>query len=202
MTARHARLRHRPQERKGPAPRPAPRPLTAAQRRTVEDYLPLAYAIARPFWAGRPDRRDEIRGEAHWGLVQAVATYAPGRPGHDGRPVGFPRFARKRIRGAIIDHLRAGYRHRLARLNPFGPDVAGIAEGPPALEADDVVVRLSRRLPPLHGRFLRLMYRVGLNQGDTARLLGLSPSRGRLVHEAALCLLRSDLEENRERLIG
>jgi DNA-directed RNA polymerase specialized sigma subunit len=42
----------------------------------------------------------------------------------------------------------------------------------------------------------------GTGSGETARLMGLSESRGHYLHAEAMAYLKSDLEKHRERLIG
>jgi RNA polymerase sigma factor (sigma-70 family) len=178
-------------------PRPPLPPLTARQVELAEAYVPLARAIARTYWSRWPHLREDIVAEAYWGLVQACIRYA-------GR-VRFRTFARHRIRGAILDFLNPDGK---ARWRPGTADPLTYSLVPPVRgdeedrDAVEFVVRMSRRLPAAHGRFLRLMYLVGLNKKETARLLGLSESRGHCLHDEAMAYLKSDLEEHRERLIG
>jgi RNA polymerase sigma factor (sigma-70 family) len=178
-------------------PRPPLPPLTARQAERVEAYVPLARTIAKRYWSRWIHLRDDIIAEAYWGLVQASIRYTG--------QVRFRTFARHRIRGAILDFLnpegKTQWRPGTADMLTLAlvPRVRGDEQDRIAIE---FVVRMSRRLPPAHGRFLRLMYLAGLNKRETARLMGLSASRGRYLHDEAMAYLKSDLEKHRERLIG
>jgi RNA polymerase sigma factor (sigma-70 family) len=178
-------------------PRPPLPPLTARQAERVEAYVPLARTIAKRYWSRWIHLRDDIIAEAYWGLVQASIRYTG--------QVRFRTFARHRIRGAILDFL---YPEGKTRWRPGTADMLTFAHVPQVWgdEQDRIgiefVVRMSRRLPAAHGRFLRLMYLAGLNKKETARLMGLSESRGHYLHAEAMAYLKSDLEKHRERLIG
>lgn len=69
---------------------------------TVEGYLPLVGAIARTMRRGLPAsvELDELVSDGVIGLIGALQRYDPARG------VGFPVYASRRIRGAMLDGLR------------------------------------------------------------------------------------------------
>lgn len=78
-------------------------PITAAQAALIEEHLPLVRQVVFQIAVRFPrhvDREDLVR-VGNIGLVEAARRYS------EDRGVPFPRFAAQRIRGAVLDGLRA-----------------------------------------------------------------------------------------------
>jgi RNA polymerase sigma factor for flagellar operon FliA len=76
----------------------------AARNRLVERYWPLVKHLAAAIWQRLPDtvELDDLEQAGVFGLVDAIERY------DIGRGLKFATYATPRIRGAILDHLRAG----------------------------------------------------------------------------------------------
>jgi RNA polymerase sigma factor (sigma-70 family) len=160
-------------------------PLTAEQQQLVNDNLALARHVARPFRLRWRQQADDITSAAVLGLCEAAASFDPSRG------LKFVTFAHRRIRGAVIDHLRSLVPPPFARTPDLAPtilpllseteDVAVrlIGAEPPeppgqALEESDDAERLLRRLPPRQQQVLRRLVFDAQNHTAVAAALGLT----------------------------
>jgi RNA polymerase sigma factor for flagellar operon FliA len=190
----------------------------AAAGSPAERFLPLVAAIARRLSRRLPPtvEMSDLVNDGVIGLIRALERYEPGRG------VGFAAYAHHRIRGAMLDGLRA--RDPLPRTvrraqKGLGADPDGIAphagiqfvdldhalgvpaddsEGPEetAVEAD-----LRRRvldglalLPPRDRQVLMWRYVLGRTLRDAAAHVALSATRTIEVQERALERLRRYLD--------
>lgn len=85
------------------APLPAAVPLSAEARRLVEEHLPLIRSVVAGVAAHYPRHadREELAQAAALGLVEAAGRY------DSARAVPFGRWASLRMRGAVVDAVRA-----------------------------------------------------------------------------------------------
>lgn len=111
------------------------RPVTTPERwqaRLVESYRPLAERIARWVFSRYPKvlELDDLVGAAFLGLVDAARRFDPARG------IAFEAFAGTRIRGAVLDALRAAdwvpthTRRQRTRLEQARSEVRSRTEGP------------------------------------------------------------------------
>lgn len=101
----------------------------------IRDHLNLVHAIVRDVGTRLPAHvdRDDLTGAGMVGLVQAAKSYDPNRG------VPFAPWARIRVKGAIIDQVRAGARLRETPLTDrhdspsteYGPEALAIAAAQP-----------------------------------------------------------------------
>ncbi len=177
-------------------------PLTAEQGERAGAYLPLARSLATPFKLRWPALKEEFESEVALAVAQEAGRFEPGRG------VKFATAARPRILGALKDACRRerpfGFREAPREGRPtihhldahglrYGRMVNRPEAGPPAgadLEAAEAFEALVRRLPARHAEVLRLIYRDGKDQRETARAIGLGQSRISNMHAEALAILR------------
>ncbi len=100
----------------------------SCRERLIEHYLPLVQRVADRLCRSLPGSvtPDELLGEGVFGLLDAIDQF------DGGRNVRFETFAPQRIRGAMLDHLRAlDWRPRLVRARARKVDhVVQSFEGP------------------------------------------------------------------------
>lgn len=153
----------------------------------------MGRAMARERGLGR--LADDLADAAVWGLVQAAASYDPGRG------ASFRTHAVARIRGEVLDEIRriagggiAGWASRVRGVAPVasidepargkgGRPAPGLAatipdEAPPVgweAEQEEEIEALARRLDRRHGDVVRLLYL----RADTATMAGAAAALGR-----------------------
>jgi RNA polymerase sigma factor (sigma-70 family) len=188
-------------------------PLTAEQRELAAQplYLKLARQLAYRYARRCGQPADELLGPAYLGLVQAAGSYDPARE------IKFPTHAQHRIRGSILDHLRAmrpaGYRRRWKNapsiLSLSAPTTAGsdsrsdltvadlvlAGDLPVGWEVDsaDAVAELVRFLHGSQRLVVRGYYLLATRGGGcktVGRIMGVSESRVSQVLADALGTLR------------
>ncbi|MDR7457445.1 MAG: sigma-70 family RNA polymerase sigma factor [Armatimonadota bacterium] len=179
----------------------------------LEAYLPLVGAIARALGRGLPTtvEFDDLVADGVIGLAAALRRYDPARR------VGFSTYAGHRIRGAMLDGLRArspvSRSARRAQRAASGAAAAQIASGvvlvglDQALEVSDdeaaspeaqaIETDLRRRawaalaaLPPRDRQVLELRLVQGLTLREAAARLGLSITRTAEIHARGVARLR------------
>ncbi len=176
-----------------PCPRP---PLTELQRELATRYLPLAGAMARRLAASFPAGGDDFRAAAGLALVEAARNF------DEARGVDFATFARRRIRGALLDARRdllcGGWRGDLAlapRFESLGPGsesrghVFGATSDEPVgsdLETNETVAYYLDRLSPRQAAAFRHIYLEGKTQEEAATLAGCSKASMCRLHRDAL----------------
>ena len=174
-------------------------PLTEAQQRLAEKYLPLARKMAKPLKLNFPSSFDEFESAACFALVEAAQSFDPDRN------VRFSTFARFRIRGALCDVQRALIAKGWDREVDQAPALGGLFEKALArgyvlgiqpevpvgaeLEAADSVDRWLKKLPPKHAAACRHIYVEGYNQNEAARIMGCSKTRISYLHKESLAML-------------
>jgi RNA polymerase sigma factor (sigma-70 family) len=150
-------------------------------------FLPLARSLARPYRRAYPRHADDYSGAAALALVEAAATYDPGRG------VSFARHASCRIAWALRDERRRLV--RAARRPPCRP----IREDRhPAADPDsrDEAAAILRRLGPRHAAVLRAIYLDGLTQADAAARLDLSQATVCRLHAEAIEFARAGVSSD------
>jgi RNA polymerase sigma factor (sigma-70 family) len=167
------------------ARRSDPRPLSVSRRALVERYLPMAYALARPFVAVWPAIAAELDAEAAYALVRAAARWQPRRG------VKFSTYARHRVIGSLQDLVRA----RHARTQRQRLAIQLLARRPRRAPADpvemhDLVENLLRALTPRLRSLMLLIYRDGLNQREAADALEIGESTASHWRHEAIDLMR------------
>ena len=163
--------------------------------RLVIDHLNFARQFARQFCRSLPSHVDvdAVESDALLGLILAARAFDPLRG------VIFTTYAKRRIRGAILDGLRErqgrGQRQHMRFVSlstPMGDEVTlgdVLADrGLPvdsALEQTEEIARLLRPARRVARRLVREHFIEGYSQEEIARRHGLSPSRvSQLIHEA------------------
>lgn len=142
------------------------------------------------------------------GLAEVIRNYDGAADG--GEADEFASRAHACIRRRVLSTLHAGapkgYRRRMGLTRPETPKVVPLSalgrhqpatdeEEPPvgwAIEWEEDVLALSRRLPPRHGELLRgrYLHADGESIGDLARRMGLKESRANQLHREAMAMLR------------
>ncbi|MBI1945889.1 MAG: sigma-70 family RNA polymerase sigma factor [Deltaproteobacteria bacterium] len=188
-------------------------PLQQNDRATVMQYLPLVERVAKRV-ARRLPRSvalDDLVGAGSLGLIDAVKRFDPARA------PSFSAYAELRIRGAILDHLRAlDWLPRSMRASVKrgesdaavlsiddrrGPGCDGFAANQPSastvLEQREQRDRLSAAiaaLPERTRRVLGLYYVDELTLKEVGQVLGVTESRACQLHGEAVLRLRGALE--------
>lgn len=158
----------------------------------IERYAPLATRIARRMPTGGPIGLEDLASAGMLGLIDAVDRFEPDRG------VPFEAYAALRIRGAIIDELRAtiGRSDRPAQLSldellDAGHAIACADETDPAM--DDLRLRVERALRTLPSRqreVLARYYGQSLTLRETGARMGISEARACQLHGRAIAALR------------
>jgi RNA polymerase sigma factor (sigma-70 family) len=186
----------------------------AERTQLIKDHLGVVEVCAAELRRGATTRGvpfEDIVGYGCEGLIDAVDKFEPDRGVH------FLYYARRRIRGAMIDGVRM--HHRLPKreywrlrdagaglTNYFDPTdgeatisayTRAQAAGPTrdTMEPDfsDSVRKEVKRLPRLERRLLELTYFEGKSLTDASADLGIQKSWGSRVHTRALVALSSVL---------
>ena len=174
----------------------------------VERNMPFAAAIARNIGKSLPRHAslDDVTSSAYVGLIEASRRFRPASG------VKFTSFARYRVRGAVLDSLRAldhltrGQRTAVKQTAALpawdsgpvphpdelpshdgGPEEAGIAS-----ERSHALARALTLLPSRQQRILRAYYADGLTMREVGLLIGVNESRVSQIHAHALAALRAD----------
>lgn len=136
---------------------------------------------------------DDLIGAGRVGLVQAAATFRPGR-------APFSAYARPRIRGAILDSVkRAAFREAK---RPFVADVAEpashtfVSEAAAGVDRAALELRIAaalRALPDVERAVVLLHYEDGLRMRAIGAQYGVGKSRASQIHRAAIRSLRRRL---------
>lgn len=183
------------------------------QEQLILDYRPLALKIARAYAKGLPwpqgsmDRRD-VEQNAMVGLVKSATTYDPSRQ------VAFGPYARRRIRGEIIDCLRRndylsrGIRSKIKRGEiqdlpqpselPPNDRLPGDGQNPEALaitaELGNFIQDLVATLPVRLQVLLRAYYWRDETFCEVGKGLGVGEGRTSQLHSRAIQTLRDYLK--------
>lgn len=190
-------------------------PTTAAARDDlVLANLDLVAMIARTVERRLPAHveYDDLYGAGIMGLIDAASKFDPKRN------VGFRTYAKFRVRGSILDELRAidwatrGQRqaikdadaanapHRSLRVNRAGTVIepAGPSAMPHQLvqraELSRALAAAITALRPRHERVIDLHYRSGLTMREIGTELGVTRWRIGQIHRAALRKMRRHLD--------
>ncbi len=206
LRRRNKRPRQRPRRRASETPRKrrskneSRAPLTDAQRKLAERYLPLARAVAKPFKQRYPQESDEFESSACMALVEAAQAFDPVKN------VAFGTFALYRITGELRQVQRrlaprgwendienAPLRISLRESYEESGRVLCCHADPPVPEMlEDPIAAVEdwlRLLPKQHSRALREIYVHGLTWQGTAQVIGRSLSRVGYLHAEALAML-------------
>lgn len=162
-------------------------------RMQAEDYLPLVERVARRLHSRLPRHveLDELIALGTLGLLDACTKYVPTRG-------PFPTYAYWRIRGAILDGLRAqDFTPRRARRKEVVQESTDAPEPLQNLPNDthvqrlDVLRTLGAQLNPKQLLLILLRYFLGLQATEAAEVLGLNESYVNYLHRSALNQLRT-----------
>ena len=185
----------------------------SARARLIEQYVPLAQAIARGMRvaSGALMDADDVRSAASLGLIDAVDRFDPSRG------VPFEAYAAQRIRGSVIDEVRRiGDRRRaedaaaamrtvpLETVAKAGWDVRD--EGEPLdapFEREDLRARIESALASLPTRQREVLvryYAEALTLREAGRRMGVSEARACQLHGKAIQNLRRALSVRVPRL--
>jgi len=167
------------------------RRLLATQRALADEHVDLVRAIARRVWRnlGKRVNLGDLEGHGFDGLLWAAARF------EEGRGATFATFAAYRIRGAMIDGVRA---LRAAAARDGLEAAAGVAAT--ELGADDLMARLeaqrrlARAVARLRGRerhFVRRIYFEGVDIAAAGAEVGISKSWASRVHARTVRRLRA-----------
>jgi RNA polymerase sigma factor (sigma-70 family) len=166
-------------------------PLSPSQRALVETHLPLVHRIARAVFRAIARRVHiaDLEGFGLDGLLRAVRRFDARRG------ASFATFAGYRIRGAMLDAVRARAREAAAA-REAAPDL----QRGPLTPVDEVALggqvlgRVAPALSRLTARELHVVWRVYFDGRDLAGAgaeLGLSRSWTSRVHARAILVLRA-----------
>lgn len=148
---------------------------------------------------------DDVRQAALIGLWRGLEKLAVGQDGYSpGEQIAF---LRRKIRGAILDELRAqdyAPRQRGDRARPvtiLGDDFDGWADLPSpstsaeerAVLTDEAMGYLAARMPPREWKVVRDFFIRGRLEKDTAAELGISPARVCQLRHIALRRMREQM---------
>lgn len=185
------------------------RPVTDAHE--LRDYMPLVHQTVARMMSRLPPNvlRDDLQSAGTYGLLNALRR-------SDDRGPAFEWYARVRIRGAIVDELRAqdwlSRRARARRTALAGSDpraIIGFEDLPEqgqelqatdAVDPDDLVDTHRSwqavhaaivTLPARERRLVEMHYLQGLPLKDVAAELGVSEPRVSQLHARAMTMLRS-----------
>lgn len=169
------------------------------QRELATDYLPLARAIAAPFKSRVPCAIDDFESAACLGLVEAAIRFRPERHSN------FATYARRRIRGSLIDAWRGmrrlGYRstdHKSEMhlsIDELSRDEESAISVEPKVEAEvahrETLEYWIEGFSPGKQAVFRSIYIDGRSQSQTAKALGISKSHVCQMHREGIALLAS-----------
>jgi RNA polymerase sigma factor (sigma-70 family) len=161
--------------------------LSAEQRALVTAYLPLARKMSTRFAVDYPSiDGEDFRGIAFLALTEAALAFDTDRGTH------FSQYAGPRIRGALIDAVRA-YLCDRAEASGSLYVVLDVADPAPSHEATvdsaEAFEALIDSAPAKYQDVLWLTFAVGLTQAEIARRLGVTQPRvNQLLREALMCL--------------
>ncbi len=163
----------------------------------VLDHRDLVFAIAWRVWRHLPPQFElpDLASAGMLGLIEAASRFRP----RAGAPIDqqFPRFARPRIHGAILDSVRRK-QYREATHDRLS-DVPEHAELDPEYHQRECACDLDRAmqcLSPAELHLLDLHYWQGYSFADAASKLGLSQTGAFRMHQAATLKLRAALAWN------
>lgn len=189
----------------------------AARNRLVVHYAPLVKYVAGRVAAGLPSsvERGDLTSEGIIGLMDAIDKFEPERG------FQFQTYAVRRIKGAMVDSLRAadwaprsvrarqreeqgqdvavqaqvpvGHASELERLE-LADELPGGLGGPPAdEETRAVLAEAIRDLPERDAVVIALYYFEGLTLSEVGQVLSVSESRVSQLHSRATHALRGKL---------
>jgi RNA polymerase sigma factor (sigma-70 family) len=149
--------------------------LSEAQFELVQNYLPLAYSLTKPYH-GRGVSHEELRAGAEDGLFGAALNFDPGR----GYP--FAAYARPCIKGGIKALFKKGKIDKLTTLVDTIDDTQEAPTEPPAIDLGSLDAREQRIVV---GRA------VGETLKEVGKELGVSTERARQIEARATEKLRT-----------
>jgi RNA polymerase sigma factor (sigma-70 family) len=152
-------------------------------------YMPLAISMSKPYQKDFPAYRDDFKGEACLALSQAADRF------DESRNVMFPTFAKRRIRGALLDLQRSmglrGYR----RSSDGSPTVCSLIDVSIEPESDyemtEFVLSTIERLSPLQNTVFRGVYLDGKPLKQIACEMGITQKKVSYLHRTGLARLRT-----------
>ena len=170
------------------------RRLLPAQRALADEHVGLVRAIARCVWRtlGKRVHLGDLEGHGFDGLLEAAVRY------DETRGASFSTFAGHRIRGAMLDGVRASRACTRDALE------AAVNHAVSELDTDELLARLqahrrlSRELRRLRGRerhFVRRVYFDGRDLTAVGAELGISKSWASRIHASTIERLRAALGE-------
>lgn len=187
------------------------------RNRLVVHYAPLVKYVAGRVAAGLPSSVDraDLTSEGIFGLMDAIDKFQPDRG------VQFQTYAVRRIKGAIVDSLRAAdwapRSVRARQREEDGDDVAvraqvpvghvteleglaladelagGLGAGPADEETRAVLAEQIRDLPERDAVVIALYYFEGLTLSEIGQVLSVTESRVSQLHSRATHALRAKL---------
>lgn len=167
----------------------------AARNKLVEEHIDLVRPIAAQIARKLPPsfELDDLIAEGYTGLITAAVRYRP--QAHGGTP--FSAFARKWVRGAILDSVRRKNYVENTRASMEGLEAAA----PPTVELAIDKARLSKRLMKAVGELPdRLRVVIDLHYGAGLELVEIAPKLDRSAWSASK--YKADaLKELRKRLL-
>lgn len=192
-----------------PELRAVPRLVSADELR---EYMPLVQQTVLRMMSRLPPNvlKEDLLAAGTYGLLNALRR-------SEDRGAAFEWYARIRIRGAVVDELRAqdwlSRRARARRASVVGADPRAIVgfddlpeqgqdlEGPDAVDADELVDAHRSwlavhaaidALPAREQRLIQMHYLQGLPLKDVAAEFGVSEPRVSQLHARAMTMLRNE----------
>jgi len=162
------------------------------REKLVTDHLDLVRAIAASVKRTLPPSfdLDDLVGEGNRALDRAALKYNPDLP----NAAPFPAYARKAIRGAMIESVRRRHYEENTR-----PSIDSVRERAVAPDMDDNidleralahVKEAVRNLPPELRSVIGLHYGGGISLHELGKVLGVCKSSASLLHRKAIRELR------------
>lgn len=156
-------------------------------------YIPLAHKLAKVYYTRFPRYLDEYKAAARLGLVQAANQFNPSKN------TRFSTFAKRRIRGAIIDMHRSldlqgfrrttGQRPRIETVDDYA--VYDTGDKPDAaLESEDFMLHIISKVSDKQYPVLKGIYVDHKSLKSIATELGVTLNRVSYLHRTGLERLR------------
>jgi RNA polymerase sigma factor (sigma-70 family) len=149
-------------------------------------YIPWAISLSKPYRKSFPTHQDDFKSVACMGLVQAANRF------QGSRNIPFPAFARRRIRGALLDYQRS------IDDVPQACQVADAVDPSPSLsahyEATDFVLGTLQKLSPAQRQVLRSIYLDSKPLTQIADEMQVTRYKVSHLHKAGLTRLRELLD--------
>ena len=167
-----------------------------ARARIVESYQPLVFHIYGKLGLSLGEEAVDVISEGTVGLIHAVDNYDY----HRGVP--FKSYAYLRVKGAMIDYLRAqkiAVKGAELREFDFFAQLAGEGQDKVSLDRLDFLFGKLDQLSPREAEIVRGLYVDGLSQRELAARLKCTPANISILHGRAVKRLQKHVVEERSR---